>query len=184
MIHWIMLISRQGKVRLAKWYAPSTSSSRTQTMRDVVALVLPRSPKMCNVVDWKAGKLVYKRYASLFFVAQIDPDDNELLAMELLHTYVEILDQYFTSVCELDLIFNFTRAYWILDELVGAGELLDASKAAVLNVVGTADVLAERVPEFGPGAAMVAAAASQAASSGGRAGSSSNSVVPYNIGYP
>jgi AP-1 complex subunit sigma 1/2 len=151
MIHWVMLISRQGKVRLAKWYESSSAAARSQTMRDVVALVLPRAPKMCNVVDWRARKLVYRRYASLYFVAQIDPQDNELLAMELLHMYVEVLDQYFTQVCELDLIFNFTRAYWILDEIVVAGELLDCNKQAVIGAVGAADVLAEGPnPEFGP----------------------------------
>jgi AP-1 complex subunit sigma 1/2 len=168
MIHWVMLISRQGKVRLAKWYESSSAAARAQTMRDVVTLVLPRAPKMCNVVDWRARKLVYRRYASLYFVAQIDPQDNELLAMELLHMYVEVLDQYFTQVCELDLIFNFTRAYWILDEMVVAGELLDCNKQAVISAVGAADVLAEGAnPEFGP------AASSNSQPPAGAAGSAS-----------
>jgi AP-1 complex subunit sigma 1/2 len=168
MIHWIMLISRQGKVRLAKWYEASSDAARAKTMRDVVALVLPRSHKMCNVVDWKGCKVVYKRYASLYFVAQVDSDDNELLTMEMLHMYVEVLDSYFTSVCELDLIFNFTRAYWILDEMVCAGEILDCNKSAILNAVGSADLLAERVPEVGPGARMHDAVPGTASGSGHR----------------
>lgn len=105
---------------------------------------------MCNVVDWNGSKVVYKRYASLYFVAQIDADDNELLTMELLHMYVEVLDQYFTQVCELDLIFNFTRAHWILNEIFVSGELLDCNKSAIINAVGSADILAERAPKFGP----------------------------------
>ena len=32
--------------------------------------------------------------------------------------YVEVLDKYFGSVCELDIIFNFEKAYYILDELI------------------------------------------------------------------
>ena len=32
--------------------------------------------------------------------------------------FVETLDQYFGNVCELDLIFNFDRAYNILDECI------------------------------------------------------------------
>lgn len=144
-------------------------------MRDVVSLVIPRSSKMCNVVDWKGAKVVYKRYASLYFVAQIDASDNELLAMELLHMYVEILDSYFTQVCELDLIFNFTRAYWILDELVCGGEILDCNKDAILQAVGNADILAERVPEHGPGARMH----EQAMASG-----SSSSSAPQTRRYP
>lgn len=36
--------------------------------------------------------------------------------------FVEVLDRYFQNVCELDLIFNFHKAYYILDELLVAGE--------------------------------------------------------------
>lgn len=50
-------------------------------------------------------------------------DDNELLALEIIHQFVEVLDKYFGNVCELDLIFNFHKAYFILDELLLAGEL-------------------------------------------------------------
>ena len=49
--------------------------------------------------------------------------DNELLMLETIHRYVEVLDKYFGSVCELDIIFNFEKAYFILDELVLAGEM-------------------------------------------------------------
>lgn len=36
-------------------------------------------------------------------------DDNELMALEMIHQYVEILDRYFGNVCELDIIFNFHK---------------------------------------------------------------------------
>lgn len=137
-------------MRLSKWYEPSTSTERAQVVRDVGQLVLTRSPKMCNVVHWRdTTRIVYKRYASLYFVACIDEEDNELLTMELLHMYVEILDKYFGAVCELDLIFNFNRAYWILDELVVAGEVQEVSKVEVLRAARSADKLAEKKPEFG-----------------------------------
>lgn len=34
---------------------------------------------------------------------------------------MQVLDRYFGNVCELDLIFNFHKAYYILDELLIAG---------------------------------------------------------------
>ena len=34
-----------------------------------------------------------------------------------------MLDKYFGSVCELDIIFNFEKAYFILDELILGGEM-------------------------------------------------------------
>lgn len=36
-------------------------------------------------------------------------EDNELLTLEVIHQFVEVLDKYFKNVCELDLIFNFHK---------------------------------------------------------------------------
>ena len=55
-------------------------------------------------------QVVYKRYASLYFVVGIDTTDNELITLEIIHHFVEVLDRYFGNVCELDLIFNFHKA--------------------------------------------------------------------------
>ncbi|KAH8066300.1 hypothetical protein JL722_732 [Aureococcus anophagefferens] len=46
----------------------------------------------------------------------------------MIHLFVEVLDRYFGNVCELDIIFNFHKAYYILDELFIAGELEESSK--------------------------------------------------------
>ena len=54
-------------------------------------------------------QIVYKRYASLYFVMGIETTDNELITLEVIHHYVEVLDRYFGNVCELDLIFNFHK---------------------------------------------------------------------------
>ena len=40
-------------------------------------------------------KVVYRRYASLFFVCGITQGDNELATLEIIHRYVEVLDRYF-----------------------------------------------------------------------------------------
>lgn len=89
------------------------------------------------------------RYASLYFIACIDPNDNELIMLEIIHQYVEILDRYFGSVCELDLIFNFHKAYFVLDELLMSGELQETSKKTVLRLVAQQDALQDE-QEFGP----------------------------------
>lgn len=38
------------------------------------------------------------RYASLYFIISIDKDENELMALEFIQHYVEVLDQYFGNV--------------------------------------------------------------------------------------
>ena len=40
----------------------------------------------------------YTRYASLYFCCSIEQDDNELITLEIIHRYVELLDKYFGSV--------------------------------------------------------------------------------------
>jgi AP-1 complex subunit sigma 1/2 len=83
--------------------------------------------------------VVYRRYASLFFVVGIENEDNELLALELIHRYVEVLDKWFLNVCELDIIFNFQQAYAVIDELLIGGELQDSSKRSVISILKKAD---------------------------------------------
>jgi hypothetical protein len=39
-----------------------------------------------------------RRYASLYFAMAVDPSDNELLTLEVIHRYVETLDKYFGNV--------------------------------------------------------------------------------------
>lgn len=145
MIRFVLLLSRQGKVRLAKWYTTLSQKDRAKITKEVSNVVLARPAKLCNFVDWKDQKIVYKRYASLYFIAGIDQDDNELLTLETIHQFVEILDKYFGNVCELDLIFNFHKAYFILDELLLAGELQETSKKAVTRVIEAQDQLVEQV---------------------------------------
>ncbi|CAN1328296.1 AP-1 complex subunit sigma-2 [Linum perenne] len=147
MIHFVCLISRQGKVRLTKWYSTYSQKERSKAIREISGVILSRGPKLCNFVDWKAHKVVYKRYASLYFCMCIDQDDNELEVLEIIHHFVEILDRYFGSVCELDLIFNFHKAYYILDELLIAGELQESSKKTVARLISAQDALVEAAKE-------------------------------------
>ncbi|XP_042468229.1 AP-1 complex subunit sigma-2-like isoform X3 [Zingiber officinale] len=104
-------------------------------IHELSGLILARAPKLCNFVEWRGYKVVYRRYASLYFCMCIDADDNELEILEIIHHFVEILDRYFGSVCELDLIFNFHKAYYVLDEILIAGELQESSKKTVARLI-------------------------------------------------
>jgi hypothetical protein len=73
-------------------------------------------------------------------------------SVQVIHEFVEALDRYFgnvfcfcygawanvtnfVQVCELDLIFNFHKAYYILDEVLLCGEQQETSKKIVLRVI-------------------------------------------------
>ncbi|KAI9708210.1 MAG: hypothetical protein M1820_004164 [Bogoriella megaspora] len=140
-IKYLILLSRQGKVRLAKWFTTLSPKDKAKIIKDVSQLVLARRTRMCNFLEYKDTKIVYRRYASLFFIAGCDSADNELITLEIVHRYVEQMDKYYGNVCELDIIFNFQKAYFILDELLLAGEMQETSKKNVLRVIGQQDSL-------------------------------------------
>lgn len=55
----------------------------------------------------------------------------------------EILTYGIPQVCELDIIFNFEKAYFILDEFLLGGEPQETSKKNVLKAIEQADLLQE-----------------------------------------
>ena len=81
-IKFVFLFSRQGKLRLAKWFnsypekVPNlpqnqtfSSQEKKKLTRDVISLVLARGPKMCSFIEYKDDlKIVYKRYARYLLV--------------------------------------------------------------------------------------------------------------------
>lgn len=97
-------------------------------------LVAPRDQKsQSNFVEYLSYRIIYRRYAGLFFCACVDVTDNELFTLEAIHLFVEVLDAFFGNVCELDLVFNFYKVYAILDEIFLAGELEEVNKRKILE---------------------------------------------------
>ncbi|XP_023339834.1 AP-1 complex subunit sigma-2-like [Eurytemora carolleeae] len=143
MIQYLLLFSRQGKLRLQKWFAAYSEGAKKKITRDLISTILSRKPKMSSFLEWQDVKIVYKRYASLYFCCAIENNDNELIALEIIHRYVELLDKYFGSVCELDIIFNFEKAYFMLDEFIIGGEVQETSKKNVLKAIAAQDLLQE-----------------------------------------
>jgi len=91
--------------------------------------------------------IVTKRYASLYFVTGIDKEENELLTLDIIHQFVELLDKNFKNVCELDIIFNFQKAYYILDEVLVAGYMLETNKKQLAKLVDDQGLLMEESKE-------------------------------------
>ena len=104
-----MLISRQGKVRLSRYFDTFTAKEKSRLTREISALVLNRSAKMCNVIEYKEFKIVYKRYASLFFVAAIGKDDNEVRG------FVQAITSRFSR---LSLVFLFVPGAYHFSQLL------------------------------------------------------------------
>lgn len=66
----MLLFSRQGKLRLQKWYVPLSDKEKKKITRELVQTVLARKPKMCSFLEWRDLKVVYKRWAGMGLVRE------------------------------------------------------------------------------------------------------------------
>lgn len=78
-------------------------------------------------------KLIYRHYATLYFVFCVDSSESELGILDLIQVFVETLDKCFENVCELDLIFHVDKVHYILNELVMGGMVLETNMNEILS---------------------------------------------------
>ena len=58
----MLLFSRQGKLRLQKWFTAQSEKAKKKMARELIGMILQRKPKMCSFLEFKDLKIVYKRY--------------------------------------------------------------------------------------------------------------------------
>ena len=127
--------NNHGSINYATTNNNQTEAEKTRIESEVHRLVTSRDKKYTNFIEYNNYKLIYRRYAGLFFTLAVDVHDNELSYLESIHLFVELLDSYFANVCELDIVFNFNKVYLLLDEYMLAGEIEETSKREILDRV-------------------------------------------------
>eukprot|EP00536_Pseudo-nitzschia_multiseries_P013404 jgi/Psemu1/327170/estExt_fgenesh1_pg.C_5720006 len=142
MIKGIIIVNNHGKPRLVKFYQAVESEQVQQSViRRVFSQVTSRPDSFCNylegaVPEWGENvKLIYRHYATLYFIFAVDAQESDLGILDLIQVSVEALDKCFENVCELDLIFHSDRIHYILDEIVMGGMVLETNLGAVLESV-------------------------------------------------
>lgn len=78
------------QTRLAKYYIPLDDADKRTLEYDVHRCTSGRDPGFAAVADYKGAKLIFRRYAGLYFTLGADAADNELLLMEAIHLFVEV----------------------------------------------------------------------------------------------
>ena len=73
---------------------------------------------------------------------------NELIVLELINHFVECLDSYFGNVCELDIIFNFQKSYYIIEEILCGGLIQETDRNEIQKLLSIQDMkLKEEIEE-------------------------------------
>eukprot|EP00614_Pseudopedinella_elastica_P019332 CAMPEP_0172650678 /NCGR_PEP_ID=MMETSP1068-20121228/242417_1 /TAXON_ID=35684 /ORGANISM="Pseudopedinella elastica, Strain CCMP716" /LENGTH=225 /DNA_ID=CAMNT_0013465047 /DNA_START=153 /DNA_END=831 /DNA_ORIENTATION=- len=111
-VSFVLMVNKQGQTRLASYNEWMSVAQRVQLEGEIIRRCITRPPEACQILHIRGYCVVYRRYASLFFIVGcLGKSENELETLEFIHCLVETMDRYFESVCELDIMFNrFTLA--------------------------------------------------------------------------
>lgn len=136
MIRFILMVNKQGQTRLSSYYEWLSIEERNALEAEIIRKCLGRTENQCSFMEYRGYRVIYRRYASLFFIVGVDQqEENELGILELIHALVETLDKYFENVCELDIMFNLEKAHFILDEIVCNGQIVETNKTNILHPI-------------------------------------------------
>ncbi|XP_010125695.1 PREDICTED: uncharacterized protein LOC104485132, partial [Chlamydotis macqueenii] len=101
--------------KLSEYYENTSEDTQQQIIRETFHLVSKRDENVCNflegglLIGGSDNKLIYRHYATLYFVFCVDSSESELGILDLIQVFVETLDKCFENVCELDLIFHVDK---------------------------------------------------------------------------
>ncbi|KAJ0248869.1 AP-3 complex subunit sigma [Hirschfeldia incana] len=140
MIKAVLMVNTQGKPRLAKFYDFLPVEKQQELIRGVFSVLSSRPENVSNFLEIDSlfgpdSRLVYKHYATLYFVLVFDGSENELAMLDLIQVLVETLDKCFSNVCELDIVFNYSKMHTVLDEIVFGGQVLETRSDEVMKAV-------------------------------------------------
>ncbi|XP_075582194.1 AP-3 complex subunit sigma-1 isoform X2 [Pelecanus crispus] len=154
MIKAILIFNNHGKPRLSKFYQRYSEDTQQQIIRETFHLVSKRDENVCNflegglLIGGSDNKLIYRHYATLYFVFCVDSSESELGILDLIQVFVETLDKCFENVCELDLIFHVDKVHNILAEMVMGGMVLETNMNEIVTQIDAQNKLekSEKVP--------------------------------------
>ncbi|XP_078476043.1 AP-3 complex subunit sigma-1 isoform X1 [Lampetra planeri] len=162
MIKAILVFNNHGKPRLSKFYKFYSEDMQQQIIRETFHLVSKRDDNVCNfleggtLIGGSDYKLIYRHYATLYFVFCVDSCESELGILDLIQVFVETLDKCFENVCELDLIFHVDKVHYILNEMVMGGMVLETNMNEIVNQIEAQNKLekSEAIQSLRPGNAL------------------------------
>uniref|UniRef100_A0A7S0T7P8 AP complex subunit sigma n=1 Tax=Erythrolobus madagascarensis TaxID=708628 RepID=A0A7S0T7P8_9RHOD len=143
MIKFVVVVNNHGKPRLTKFYEYMPEDMQQRVIQTCFQLVTRRAEGQCNTIeatgpDGEYMRLVFRNYATLYFVFCVDEAESQLGILDLIQVFVETLDRCFENVCELDLIFHMDRVNYVLDEFIVGGLVAETSMREVLDALQAA----------------------------------------------
>mmetsp|Transcript_31971 Transcript_31971/g.61798 ORF Transcript_31971/g.61798 Transcript_31971/m.61798 type:complete len:157 (-) Transcript_31971:108-578(-) len=155
MIKCILVVNNQGKARLVRFYYDVPVDRQKHILQTIYRLISTRVDENCCCFAEEESlfgpdhKIIYRHFATLYFVFVSDSAESELGILDLIQVFVQVLDSCFENVCELDLIYHFDRVNYILDEIVMSGMVLETNVDLIVQSIKETKKLEAEGSTFG-----------------------------------
>ena len=134
MIHFLLMVNKLGQTRISQYFVEIPAKERITLAGELVRKCLARGQEKSSFITHQNYKIVYRRYAHLYFIIGLDKDEpNEQEYYDFIHNIVETFDKYFESVNELDIMYNIEKVHYILQEMIQDGEIIENNKKIILS---------------------------------------------------
>jgi AP-3 complex subunit sigma len=149
MIHSVLIVNNSGIPRLIKFYTPVDIQTQSLLVKQVYNILSHRTSNQCSFVtppplllegmEDDVIRVIYRHYATLYFVFIVDEQESELGILDLIQVFVESLDRCFENVCELDLVFGWQVLQTVLGEIIQGGMVIETSINKIVAAVDEAN---------------------------------------------
>ena len=83
MIHFILMVNKQGQTRLAQYFFDISMKERITLEGELVRKCLSRGSGKSSFLEHEGYKIIYRRYASLYFIVGVDADEPVSFTLDM-----------------------------------------------------------------------------------------------------
>ena len=80
MIQFLVMVNKQGQTRIAQYYNEMTVKERTTLEGELIRKCISRNESLCSFIEYRGYKVIYRRYASLFFIIGVSIEEEVIAA--------------------------------------------------------------------------------------------------------
>lgn len=137
MIEGVFIINSTGNLRFIKIYSEEEKPTERDNLIKRIFQSMTNSRDISVVLDFdylsNKRKLVYKSFGSIYIALLLDDSENELAILDFISVMMQCFDDIFKGVCELHFIMNPEKMYYIVDEMISGGIVIETSKSEIIS---------------------------------------------------
>jgi len=137
MIEGIFILNRSGNLRFIKIYSEEENHMDRDDLIKRIYKNIINATDINVILDFEFlganKKLVFKTFGPVFIIFILDDSENELAILDFITVMMNCFDELFKGVCELHFIMNPEKIYYIVDEMISGGFVIETSKQEIIN---------------------------------------------------